>query len=70
MPSRYDSTRKQSEKNDESRDLSMGLTEQEYMSNNFDNTPTKISKNRATLNSSKLKDQDTASGMTKTNSLQ
>ena len=40
------------------------------MSNNFENTPDKISKNRTTLNSSKLKDQDTASGMTKTNSLQ
>ena len=46
----------------------MDVSERDYISNDFNTTPEKMQKVRTTFNSSKLKDQETASGATKLNS--
>lgn len=46
----------------------MDVSDRDYVSNDFNTTPEKMQKVRTTLNSSKLKDQETASGATKQNS--
>ena len=46
----------------------MDVSDRDYVSNDFNTTPEKMQKVRTTFNSSKLKDQETASGATKQNS--
>lgn len=48
--------------------ISMDVSDRDYVSNDYNTTPEKMQKTRTTLNSSKLKDQETASGATKQNS--
>ena len=44
--------------------FSMDVSERDYVSNDFNTTPERNKNARVTFNSSKLKDQDTASGVT------